>query len=65
VVGVRAGLDMDEEGPTRRLGSDFQRRRGMEIVSGVDKSPLEAKFRLVDDIEKIELLPERIVEQSA
>ena len=56
---------MDEEGPTRRLGSDFQRRRGMEIVSGVDKSPLEAEFRLVDDIEKIELLPERIVEQSA
>jgi hypothetical protein len=53
---------MDEEGPTRRPGSDFQGRRGTEIVSGVDKSPLKAEFRLVEDIEKIELLPERIVE---
>jgi hypothetical protein len=45
-----------------RPGSDFQRRRGTEIVPGVDKGPLEAEFRFVEDIERIELLPERIVE---
>jgi hypothetical protein len=34
----------------------------MKIVLGVDKSPLEAEFRFVEDIERMELLLERIVE---
>lgn len=63
MVGVRVGLERDVEGPTRRPGSDFQgKKRNGNSLGILTRIPLEAEFRFVEDVEKIELLPERIVE---